>query len=119
MIFNISGISDPGNLAKERLVLKVVADGDLNDYAVFRAFSHEKTVLSGNIPNAFWFSPVKLEVGDLVVLYTKGGTDSEKRLPSGRMTYFFYWGLDEPIWESSEYSAVVVQTESWKLFKRS
>jgi hypothetical protein len=34
-----------------------------------------------------------VEAGDLVVLYSKPGTQSQKKLNNGTAVHFFYWGV--------------------------
>lgn len=115
----VSSFADMGNLAKERLVLKVLADTDIGRYAVFSSDIYSKPGKSGNpIPTsgrkrAYWFDDLPVKAGDLVVLYTKGGLTSKKVLDSGNTAHFFYWGLTAPIWEAAKTGVVVLSVDDW------
>jgi hypothetical protein len=121
MIFDITDIADEGFLDKERVVLKAKADGDLGDFAIFRANSppaESEKVFSGDIPDVFWFPSLKVKNKDLVVLYTKAGKRSQKSLSNGAITYFFYWGKKSPLWNDGEHLAAIVNTEEWNFFRK-
>jgi hypothetical protein len=119
MIFRISDIASPGELAHERVVMRASAAGDLGDYAIFRAFiSPDGVALSGDVPRAYWFPELLVKPDDLVVLYTKEGVRSEKVLNSGRKTYFFYWGRSTTMWDDQKYIATVVNTENWDFSRK-
>jgi hypothetical protein len=114
MIFRISEIANAGELKRERIILKAITAGDLGRYAILRAWKGDDgSPLSGSIPNCFWFPDTAVKSGDIVVLYTKEGEDSEKENPSGSKSYFFYWDLESPIWLSKEHTAVLVNTTTW------
>jgi hypothetical protein len=108
-------VVDAGNAEKERLVLTATGKDDISAYAVFRCNSAgDDKVYSGDIPNVYWFSELKVSEGDLVVLYTKSGTTSEKKNKSGTTSTFYYWGLERPIWTPGM-TPVVVHAPEWML----
>jgi len=105
-------------MQRERIILKAREATDLGSYAVFAARPSEESVASGDVPYVFWFPDRELKAGDLVVLYTKSGSPSEKKNEGGATTYFYYWGLDKPIWADSAYRAVLVNTPLWEISNR-
>lgn len=108
MKVEIGSFADSGEPQKERLILKVSVDVDIGGFAVFRSrLSSSGEPLSG-YKDAYWFPDKKVKAGDLIVLYTKGGTASEKPLSGGRTAYFFYWGMKQPIWGSESKNAAVI-----------
>jgi hypothetical protein len=113
MTVQITSIADAGKLDKERVVMKVSSDDDMTSYAVFAAFSGDMGALSGNIPNAYWFQAWQVKRGDFVVLYTKVGTESQKKNANGTTSHFFYWGLSFPLWTTGKIAALV-ETPSWQ-----
>lgn len=114
MKFKIASIANAGDLERERLILRATANGDIGEYAVFRAnAAPDDEALAGDIPNAYWFANREIKKGDFVVLYSKFGTSREKTSESGRTSYFYYWGLDSAIWSSTNYVAVLVNTSDW------
>ena len=70
MNLTITSIADPGELQKERLVLKVEIDTDVGFFAVFRVFVREG-VMTNFVTDAYWFPNKAVSAGDQVVLYSK------------------------------------------------
>src|SRR5205823_11802662 len=97
MNLKFSSIADRGIPTSERLVLKVVAKTDVGEYAVFRTGFSGSSVTIG-VKNTFWFPDKPVAAGDLVVLYSKNGTESEKELEKGGKAHFFYWGAVGSLW---------------------
>jgi hypothetical protein len=79
--------------------------------------SQNGSIASGKIPYAYWFMDQEMKAGDLAVLYTKAGRRSEKTSENGSTSYFFYWGLNSPIWTRSMHRAVLVNTATWAFSK--
>jgi hypothetical protein len=118
MILEFREIADAGTLAKERVILTVSTAGDVGHYSLYRAKNDpdvEDGVLSGRV-EAFWFPDQKVKVGDLVVLYSKDGEESAKRLHGGATTYFYYWGQTRSIWGKADHRAVLVNSGDWSIF---
>ncbi len=116
MNIKINSIADRGVPKKERLVMKVLRDTDVGEYAVFRAGTEDGGVTT-DVRNVFWFPDKPVSAGDFVVLYTKTGTASEKTSASGTKSHFFYWSLQEPLWLPEEDSAVLLHIDTWISFQ--
>jgi hypothetical protein len=103
------GIVDVGELEKERAVFRATEDVNIGAYALFccRAGSKDGTVVAGYLPAAYWFYDRKVKKNDFVIVYTKKGKSSEKEGPDGNTSFFFYWGLEKPLW--SGYGAVLAE----------
>ncbi|WP_038972712.1 hypothetical protein [Bradyrhizobium genomosp. III] len=119
MSFKIENIASAGNLEKERIIIKVDKAGDAGEYILLRAIADGKDGLaqSGHVSDGFWF-PDESEVveGDLIVLYTKEGRRSRKKLSEGKTAHFFYWGRSEPIWDDEKHAAVLMKGEDYQIF---
>jgi hypothetical protein len=112
MLLGIVGIVDRGVNGRERLHLSVLADTNLNYYAVF------DTDYSGDgiVPRpkrTFWFNDYPVRAGDHVILYTKIGTPSTKPRTDGGTNHFFYWDIGKPLWGSATSCAVLVELSNW------
>lgn len=117
MTIELSSIAGRKDLTRERLILKVTSDDDIGFYAIFRsAVFDEPKVSSGPIPFVYWFTNKSVKAGDYVVLYTKGGTRSEKKSENEQTSHFFYWGLEKPIWTDG-YMPVLVETPNWSILE--
>ena len=107
MKIEFKSIADRGNYDKERLVLKVLADTDIGDHLVAQTDALSQDI-GTELYHTFWPSYKTISSGDLIVLYTKSGKDSEKELSDGRHTHFYYWGLNSAIWDNNDKAAVIL-----------
>ena len=114
MNIKIGSIADRGVPKKERLVLRILADTDIGEYAVFRTLTTAGGEVSTSVEQSYWFVDKAVSVGDQVILYTKQGTPSEKVLENGHTAHFFYWGHEDGVfWESTDYGAVLLHVDEW------
>src|SRR5262249_50258580 len=114
MTVRITSIAAAGDMNRERDVMKASAKGNIGAYALFQAISSDDgQVLSGNIPYAYWFADKEVNRGDFVVLYTKQGTQSEKKNKDGTTSHFFYWGLSSPLWVAGT-TPVLLSAPDWQ-----
>ena len=113
MTLKIKAVAGPGNISKERVVLRADQDLDLDNYAIFRCnIDRDGDVLSGDVSDVYWWSTAEIKLGDFVVLYTKKGTRSRKPNADGSTSHFFYWNRADPLWASGK-RATCVYTPSW------
>jgi hypothetical protein len=113
MNVTIKAIRNAGELYKERLVIEVLKRVDVGSYAVFSTTSQDNGI-SSEINQSFWFPDKKVKAGDLVVLYTKEGINKTKTYPNDLTAHFFYWGLEEPIWNDPDDTAVLIEIADWE-----
>ena len=113
MKVQIHTVANKGTFEKERLLLKVLLDTDIGEYVLFRTGYSNGSVDTG-VRNVFWFPDKVVSKGDLVVVYTKSGTNSERTRKDGSMSHFFYWGLANPIWEEEDCAPVVLYAPEWE-----
>ncbi len=117
MTIEITSVAAPGKISEERLVMKATSNDNMTNYIVLQGRSAgNDDVYSGDIDRAYWFATRKVNTGDFVVLYTKSGTNSEKKNKDGTTSYFFYWGLTSPIWVSGQAPALL-RAPSWQIGK--
>jgi len=115
MNIQIRSVADKGVAKQERLVLRVLVDSDLGDYVMLQTGFNEKTKhVTAHVYHAFWFPDKIVAAGDLVVLYTKDGNNSEKQIEGGKITHFFYWGLTGAIWASQSKASVLLHAPAWE-----
>jgi hypothetical protein len=112
MSLKLKSIADKGDLQKERLVLSVINDTDLGFYALLRTSLNNGVVTTG-VHNAFWFPYKSVKAGDLVVVYSKRGTESQKGVEGGRTAHFLYWGRTEPLWGTHDKGVVLLYAPTW------
>lgn len=114
MSVELSGIERAGDIDQERVVLRATADADIGEYAIFNGrAARTGNVMAGPVPNVYWFVDKEIKKGDIVVLYSKDGENSEKTNDDGTKSYFFYWRRQNPIWVPGRIP-VLVETPSWK-----
>jgi len=115
MSLEITGISDRGVLAEERIGFSVDGDTDLQFYLVYKAeFLGQSIDFENQSDAVFWFTSIKAKAGDKVVLYTKSGQASSRKNPDGTSIYFFYWIKTEPLFSALNKGVVLVNINSWR-----
>ena len=112
MKIEIRKIADKGNIEKERLVLKVTSDTDIGDYVVLQTGYNDGEITIETF-YTYWFQYKSALTDDYVVLYTKTGEDKEKTIANGSTAHFFYWGLEDAIWNSDNKAPVVLHAPEW------
>lgn len=109
MKISLTSFANPGFLDKERVVFKVEEDLEIGDFlALCTRFSPPNSGSAG-ANWAYWFPDMKVKKDDLVVLYTKKGSDKKKDIGGDRTAYFFYWGFDSAIWGGQQNALALVQ----------
>jgi hypothetical protein len=89
MRLKIQGLRDPGVLPQERLVLEAGQNGDIGSYAIFCTRLLSTGDVSSKVERTFWFPDKKVQAGDLIVLYTKKGTQHDRQNKDNTTTHFF------------------------------
>jgi hypothetical protein len=112
MNLEIRSLADRGDHQKERLTLRCVNDTDMGHYALLQTSSRDGVVNTG-VKRTIWFPDKLIQTGDLVVVYTRQGTQSEKVLTTGKKAHFLYWGFSVPIWEEDDAGAVLLHAPEW------
>ncbi|MDN5216625.1 hypothetical protein QQ020_31440 [Fulvivirgaceae bacterium BMA12] len=115
MELKISGIGDRGFLKDERIGFNVIKDCELKFYQLFRTNFGSSGGFYNRAKSAYWFAPKKVKAGDKIVVYSKSGTDNSKVNQDGTTTYWFYWGLSEPIFTDEKKGIVLVEINDWEL----
>ena len=117
MTIEIRHVKDAGNLNKERIVLKVTASDDIGRYILFDTTYYDNGTISNEIRHSLWFPNKEVNSGDLVIAYTKSGTDSQTENSNGTVSHFFYMGLGSTIWNQSGDGAVLIEAKTWQVKK--
>jgi hypothetical protein len=109
MNIKFRSIEDSENLDKERIIFSVVETDFLGTYVVFKSRKTGEKVVSSTVEKTYWFPDKDVKKGDLVVLYTKAGVNTETKNEDGTTTHFFYWQSSELLWSNPD-AAVVLGT---------
>jgi hypothetical protein len=83
MKLEIRSFADAGQQKKERVIIKALSDTDVGEYLLMCSDIAKDGSATAGRKTAYWFPDKEIRAGDLVVLYSKSGTDSEKQLESG------------------------------------
>lgn len=113
MNFEIRSLLGRGVYEKERVTLRCLNNADLGQYLLLRSESEDGLITTG-VKNTLWFPDKSIKKGDLVVVYTKIGVQSEKMLSTGSKAHFFYLGASMPIWKNDEDGAVLLHAPKWQ-----
>lgn len=92
MILQIEQVIDLGNLSKQRILFRVVQNGNLLGHHLF-------------LGNGYFYSfpHVEVKMGDYVVLYIKRGEWETKKFPDA-ICHFLYYGERLRLWEEQAQS---------------
>jgi hypothetical protein len=117
MKLKIFGIIERGVWTQERLQLSVLADANLNYYAIFDTM-YVGDGISSKPKNVYWFTNYWVKAGDIVVLYTGPGVFSTNKRPDGGTNHFFYWGRSATLWNNPSGCAVLLEVNTWETSPR-
>lgn len=117
MKIKIQSIKDRGDLENERVVLKVIADGDIGRYLLAVGRYSDENSVSTEFVQVFWFPDKSVKEGDFVVLFTKDGKRTEYGNKSESTTHAFYLGRSAPIWSDSASAAILFELGNWQAKK--
>lgn len=112
MNIKVKKIIDRGVIGSERIVFEVLTSDDLGQYMVFKSKDVGEGKVSSKIELTYWFPDKAVSAGDLVVLYTKAGTNTEQKNKDGSTSHFYYWGKVVSLWESKS-STVLLGKVDW------
>lgn len=112
MNLKLKSVAEKGNFEKERLVINVLNDADVGDYILMQTGISDGNVNIA-VSGTYWFPNQPVNAGDIVVLYTKSGTNKSKDLDGGRRAHFFYWGKAAAIWNKPSKAAVLALAPTW------
>lgn len=118
MKFKVDVLREPGNLEKERVVIKILEDGNVGNLMVATSTLQAEDRVSSKIKNPYWIPDQDVNKGDLVVIYTKDGKKSSRKNDSGSSSYFFYIGAGEALYTEINKTAVVFNISSWSSGRR-
>ncbi len=107
-------IKDKGDINRERIVLNVSKNTNIGNYIVFYTIKADENNFYTNSKQNIWFPDKMVNEGDLVVLYSKEGKSSTKKIKDGNNnTYFFYLGLNQPYFNNEKDIAVLIEINKW------
>jgi hypothetical protein len=115
MTFRISSIADAAEANRQRIVIRIGEDGDIGEYVVLLASAlDDGKAASGAAKAAYWFQDRAVSKGDIVILYTKSGKNSEKLNENGHKSHFFYWGIG--LTSFTEWTPVLLHAPKYQIF---
>ncbi|MDO8267441.1 MAG: hypothetical protein Q7T32_06365 [Moraxellaceae bacterium] len=114
MRVQIKSVAGKGIPEKERLVLRVLLDTNIGDFVVMRT-GYGANGVTIDVTNTYWFPYKEVSAGDLIILYTKAGKDSEKDIEDGKKAHFFYWEIEGSIWNTATKAPVLLYAPEWEM----
>ena len=109
-------IKDKSDPEKERVVISVLTDCNIGDYVLFDT-TYSGNQVSNKLRHSYWFPDKKVSKGDKVILYTKKGREKVKENLSGTKSHFFYWNLENTIWNKDEDCALLMKIEDYSVLE--
>jgi hypothetical protein len=117
MNLKVDQIIDYGTHNSERVLLSVTGDCSLHYYLLADTTYTDDTHISNKLRHFYWFPAQEVKVGDKIILYTKPGTNSNRKLPNGNTEYTYYWGLGNSVWNNTGDAAILFHIDNWKTTK--
>jgi len=114
MKLKIVQIVDRGKPFYERLHISVLAQSNLNFYAVFDTVRVEQNSIVSTPRMTYWFPTVLVNPGDAVFLFTGPGKNSTERRRDGGTNHYFYWAQPKTIWDNPSSCAVLLEIVDWE-----
>lgn len=114
-------IKDAGSLDQERVVFHVNEAGDIGRcmvHCVQSRIKNDSRTATNTLYGSYWFLDVDVEVGDLVVVYTKRSKPDYKvkdNTNGSNKTHFFYWGNDNTLWDRLNVAVVFGRFIDWNM----
>ena len=118
MKFKIDGLKEPGNLDKARVVIQILEDGNVGKLLVATTTQQAEDRVSSKIKTPYWIPDQDVVKGDLVVIYTKNGKTNSRKNNNGSSSYFFYIGVEQPLYTEDTKTVVVFDISNWSFGRR-
>jgi hypothetical protein len=95
-----------GGADQEYVSLKVKNDCNIGDYLLTdKTFEGEDA--SNKLRHVYWFPRKAVKEGDVVLLYTKKGTNTQTT-SGGTVGHIFYWNLKVAVWNDKQADAAIL-----------
>ena len=115
MRMRIVDILDRGVPNKERIHISVDADTDLQFFVVLETMSRGSAIQAGGL-QAFWFPAKEVKAGEMVLLFTAGGTESTFVAEDKVKVHLRYWGRKNTIFHAPTSTAALMEVAEWATF---
>ena len=115
MLISINKLKGKGDLDDERLVMEAGMNLDVGDYAVFQTgYSNGGPTIK--VHHAYWFPNKEVREGDLIILYTRAGSQHERRSEDGGTSHFYYWNKKSAIWDEPNTCPILLYAPDWSVY---
>lgn len=113
-MLSIKEIKYYGNLSLERVVFQVLQDCDLGYYMIAISRVLPDGEISAALRSVKWLPDKKLSSGDIVVVYSSIGVNSDDIDENGVKVHKVFWGRSEALNEDKKECVVCFQLKNWK-----
>lgn len=113
---NIRNVIDHGH-SDERIIIDITDDCDIGVYMVLDTTYTKSGGVSNKVRHPYWFPDQDVKAGDVVVLYTRKGNQISCENKNGSTSYFYFWGLDNNVWNNEGDCALLMHVDDWTTHK--
>jgi hypothetical protein len=117
MKIKVISVNNHGDHTKEYVLFKVQEDCDTGRFVLADSTYNSDGTISNKVRHTYWFPNHKVKKGDLISVWTKSGTTTTTKTDSGTPIHRFYWSLNTSVWNDDGDCAVLLQIDTWQLFK--
>lgn len=114
MRLELKGIIDRGVANKERVLLAVLLPANLSYYTLMHTVAADANRVRSGGHLAYWLPTQWVGPRDQVIIYTRSGTDNAVQRPDGGTNYFYFWGLNQTIWQDPMSRVVLFEHQTWQ-----
>lgn len=113
MKIKIRGVVDFKKQPSEKIVLDVLENCDIGEYLIFDTTYTKDGKISNKLRHSYWFPDQIVKKGDIIVLYTKEGSNTSTINANGTRNYFYYWNLKNSVWNDEGDCALLMHIDKW------
>lgn len=106
-------VHNHGDSKEEHVLIEVIDDCDLSDYALIDSTFDDDGNVSNKNRHVFWFPSCDVSAGDFVSLRTGKGKDRTYTNDNDKVVHRFHWGLDTSVWNDDGDAATLIQISDW------
>jgi hypothetical protein len=106
-------VRDAGDLANERVVIRVDVATDIGRYLLGDTDVREDGSVVASVGRVFWFPDHKVGAGDFVIVHTKAGETKQGPNKAKTTNHYFYWGLENALWVGKRRGPILFEAPEW------
>jgi len=101
MDLKVMSVHGQGDKTEEAVVLRVLKNCNLKGYMILDETFDAKGKVSNKHRHVYDFPDLEVKKDEYVFLMTRVGTNVRGKAKNGEPAHYFYWGLNNSVWNDS------------------